>query len=502
VLDPLPVTRPVSTLSDPAVREPTRSIGLTRNAGPLVVAVASGLWALGYALVALDRYAEFRAGRVDHGFMVQAVWNTLHGRLLAGTSVAEETSRLGGHVDPILVLLAPGALVFPVAELLIVVQAVALAAGAVPVFALARRRLGSEIAGVLLGLVYLLNPWVAWQAYSDFQPVSLAIPLLLYAIWFLDSGRYLAFGISALLALMSGELIGLGFVGLGAWHGVSTRRWRIGLLIAGAGVAWTAACLWVVIPAVSGGHSQLYAHFEGVGGSPSALLRNVFTDPGAIADSLFSWRDIGYLALLAWPLLGVFVASPLLMAGAAPQLAVNLLSDWPATTSAKEHYASATIPYLLAATIFGLARLKSSRRRLAAAAIVFEAALLLTIAFAPWPGLAVADLARPFERNDRREALAAGIAIVPGDARVSATNTAGAHLSERRYIYSVPALATAEWVVIDRRDAYLPQFDDGRRKSFPRRLAAFEDRLRQSGRWRVRFNRDDVVVYRRAGSSD
>jgi uncharacterized membrane protein len=491
----------MTTVSDPAVREHARVLGGARHAGLLVVCLASGVWALAYGLLALGRYAEFRAGRVDHGFMVQAVWSTLHGRFLYGTSIGDEASRMAGHVDPILAVFAPVGLLVPIAELLAVAQVLALAAGAFPAYALARKRLRSEWAGVLLALVYLLNPWVAWQAHADFQPLSLAIPLLLYAIWFLDDGRYVAFAVSAALALACGELVGLGLIGLGAWHAVSTRRWRAGALIAGAGASWTAVCLWVVIPAVSGGTSPFYAHFEGVGGSPSALARTAVTDPGAILEALLGREDLGYLALVAWPLLGAFLLSPLLAAAAAPQLAVNLLSDWPATTSPREHYVSAVIPYLIAATIFGLARFRTVRRRTLAAAVVLEASLLLTIAFAPWPGLAVSDVARPFERNDRRDALAAAVGLVPADAAVTTTNALGAHLSERRYVYNVPALVNADWVLIDRRDAYLPQFDDGDTKSLPKRLAAFEERLRRSGAWRAVYEQADVVVYRRVQSA-
>jgi uncharacterized membrane protein len=266
--------------------------------------------------------------------------------------------------------------------------------------------------------------------------------------------------------------------------------------IGALGAGWTAACLWIVIPAASGGHvSPFYGHFEGVGGSPSGVLRTAFTEPGALVDALTSWRDVGYVAAISAPLLGLFLASPVLALGAAPQLTINLLSGWPATTSANQHYTSAILPYLVAATILGIGRMSTSRGRLVASGAVLEVSVLLTIAFAPWPGLALDDRAT-LDRNERREALSRAVDLVPGDAAVAATNAVGAHLSERRYIYSVPALGRAEWVVIDRKDTYLPQYDDGRIKRFPERLAQFERRLRLSGNWRRIYTRDDVVVYR------
>ena len=78
------------------------------------------------------------------------------------------------------------------------------------------------------------------------------------------------------------------------------------------------------------------------------------------------------------------------------------------------------------------------------------------------------------------------IGAVPGDAAVSATNTLGAHLSERRRIFSFPVLREARWVAVDlKRPSYL---DDATGKKF----AAAYARLRQDSRWRVVRAEDGV----------
>jgi hypothetical protein len=77
---------------------------------------------------------------------------------------------------------------------------------------------------------------------------------------------------------------------------------------------------------------------------------------------------------------------------------------------------------------------------------------------------------------------------------VSATNTLGAHLSERRRVFSFPVLGEARWVAVDRtRPSYRDQ--NGWRDRFEAALA----RLRASGRFEVVFDEDGVLVLRRSG---
>ena len=102
-------------------------------------------FAAGFGALAVLRHRAFDSGRFDLGNMTQAVWSTANGDLLSVTDVhGEQISRLGSHFDPILAALAPLWWIWPSPELLLVVQAGAVAAGALPVFWLARAHLDSE----------------------------------------------------------------------------------------------------------------------------------------------------------------------------------------------------------------------------------------------------------------------------------------------------------------------------------------------------------------------
>ena len=156
----------------------------------LVVWTAIAVWSAAmFATVRAD-YRGYRLGRFDLGNMTQAVWSSAHGHLLETTTITgDQVSRLAGHVDPILVLFAPLWLLAPSPLTLAAAQVVAVALGAPPVYWLGRRHLASERLGAVLAIAYLLYPWLAWTALDAVHPVTLAIPLLLYAVWFLDVDR-------------------------------------------------------------------------------------------------------------------------------------------------------------------------------------------------------------------------------------------------------------------------------------------------------------------------
>jgi uncharacterized membrane protein len=473
------------------------------HAGVLTVSAVMLAWDGALFLLVRERFVEFRLGRYDLGNMVQAVWSTAHGRPLEVTDgqTGAQLVRLGSHVDPILAALAPLWLVAPTPLALVAVQVVAVGLGALPVLWLARHHGASERAATLLALAYLAYPWTAWAACDVFHPVTLAIPLFLFSVWFLETRRLAAFGVCAVLVLATGELMGLSLAALGVWYALARRERRVGLAMAGVGVAWTLVALYVVVPHFSGGSSVFYGAFESVGGSPAGVLQTAATDPLAIATALSQGRDVLYLLVLALPVGAAFLLAPGMSAVALPALAVNLLSGFSAMTYPHLHYTAAVLPFLFAAIAIGLGRVSLEARRFRVAVVVLGLCVAGTVAAGPWPGQVGAAPSWYWgnaEPPERLETLRRAVAVVPDGAPVASTNRIGSHLAARRYAYTVRAIGAAEWIVVDVTDSWMPRQAGG--EPDPAALRELRARLERSGSWQRVFDEDGVQVFRKVGT--
>lgn len=479
-------------------RSGTRSLVRT-GPWPFVVWTAMAGWSLALVTIVRSDYLEFRLARFDLGNMVQAVWSTSHGRPLEMTdATGQQIIRLGSHVDPILVLFAPLWIVAPTPLTLATVQVVACALGALPVFWLARRHLESERAAALMALVYLTYPWLAWTAIDAVHPVTLAIPLVLFAIWFLDTGRFLLFAGCAVLVLATGELMGLSLAGLGLWYWLARGQRWVGLVIVGVGIAWTVVCLTAIVPGFRGDESPFYDRYASVGGSPVGVVRTAITDPGAVVSALSTSEDLLYLAYLTAPLAGASLLAPALSAVALPQLLVNGLADWSTTTDPRHHYVAGVLPFLFAGAVLGLTRVPpAGRTRVTAVILLVCVACALVVG--PWPravGAKPVGLDGTLPRTHVR-ALRMAILHVPENSPVAATNHIGSRLSARRHFYSVPTVGGAKWILLDTWDTWMPKSEARAEGRHPEVLRTFLNRIRASPRWRQEFGRDGVFVFER-----
>ena len=496
-----PWSKPVSL--GKAERSLAARIGAYARSHAAITTVLAAMvaWDAVLFLLVRRRFLEFRLPRYDLGNMVQAVWNTAHGHPLEITNgtTGEQMVRLGSHVDPILAALAPLWVLAPTPLLLVAVQVVAVGLGALPVFWLARRHLESERAATFVALTYLAYPWTAWAACDVFHPVTLAIPGFLFCIWFLDTRRFGAFSGCAVLVLGTGELMGLPLGALGIWYAVTRRAWRSGAAIAGVGFGWTLFALYVVVPHFSGASSAFYGAFEDAGGSPSGIARTAVTDPLALLAVVAGGNHLVYVLVLAAPLGGAFLLAPGMAAVALPALGVNLLSDFSAMTYPHLHYVAGVVPFLIAAVAIGIGRLRAARIHVATLVLVLS--LVGAVAAGPWPGQLGAAPDWYWGSQvpaSRVAALTRATAISPDRARVATTNRLGAHLSARRYVYSLPAISSAQWVVIDSSDTWVPRRIGGTVDADA--LRALRARLERAPHWSKVFDEQGVLVFRRLGT--
>jgi len=449
-----------------------------------VVYTGAAIYAALFVAAAVIHYLVFKTPRGDLGNMVQAIWNTLHGHFLEATTASgHQRDRLGFHVDPFLLLFVPLLWIWSSPLLLPIVQVLAVTSGALPVFWLARKHLGSSRAGAHFAFAYLLYPATQFQAFTtadSFHAVSLAVPLVLFAVWFLDEDRLVAFAAVGLLAFTTKEEIPLAVGCLGIWYAIRKGRPLVGVGVFATGLAVTLVdVLWVIPHFSSSGVDPFLGRYRAVGGTPHGVVHKLFSDPGAFVHAVASGHHALYLGLLLVPFLGLALFEPLLLLGAVPDLAINLLSNHPAQTSIAWHYTAGIVPFIVAASILGAARFNRHPAGLSLGVLAGTAAVALFSPIYVLSGDAQA-LGSPLV-----SAKAHAVGLIPAGVPVSASNQLGGHLSERRRIYTFPYAVHSHWIIVDTND---PAFHD---------TAALERKLRKyetDKAWRTIFSSHDVIV--------
>jgi uncharacterized membrane protein len=449
---------------------------------------AAALFSLLFVAAAIVELRAFQGQRLDLGDMVQAVWSTAHGHFLRVTTPRGDAFvRLGVHADPFLALLAPLWWIWPSPLMLLVVQIVAVASGALPVYWLARKRLGDARAAAGFAAVYLLYPATQYNAltYAGPHAVSFAVPLILFAVWFLDNDRLVPFAVTAVLAAATKEEIGLAVGCLGIWYAVSHGRRLVGATIFALGLAVTLVDFFVVIPHFAPpGVAPFQQRYAGVGGTPGGIAHTLLTHPGTIVGTVATSPKLGFLALLLVPLLGLWLLEPLLLLGALPDLAIDLLSSKPQQTMIEYHYTAGIVPFIVVAAVLGASRVRAVHRtRLAAYALAVTA--FLAVGHTPLR-VAFQDLPAARSSSPLHEAKAHALSLVPGGVPVSATNEFGGYLSDRSLLYTFPHIGRARWAIVDSGDPAYSSYD-----------YRVIGRLRAKHGWRVVYASHGVEVLRK-----
>jgi uncharacterized membrane protein len=452
-----------------------------------------------FVFAALLHFLVFKTGRFDNGNMVQAIWNSLHGHVLETTTLdGHQSSRLGSHVDPFLLVLAPLFWIWSSPLLLPVVQALAVSSGALPVFWLARKHLGSSGTAARFAFAYLLYPATQFNAFTNldgFHAVSMAVPLVLFAVWFLDEDRLVVFSLLALLAASTKEEMPLAVGCLGIWYAVRRGRRLFGFSVFAVGLALTLFnFLWVIPHFSPSGADPFAGRYRAVGGTPTGIAHKLFTDPTAFLHAVASGHKATFLALLFIPFLGLCLLEPLLLLGAVPDLAINLLSSKGEQTTITYQYAAGIVPFVVAASVFGAIRFKRQGGRLSL--LVLTAVACVAI-FSPILFL-IRDV--PALGSPMRAAEARALRLIPAGAPVSASNVLGGYLSERHYIATFPYVRRARWIVVDAND---PSYATTARARSSGVYLDFKRTLRRyeaDEHWRHVFSSHGIIVLHRLGA--
>jgi uncharacterized membrane protein len=418
--------------------------------------VALGLGAVYSALyIALSvlRHESYHSFGFDLGLFNQVFWNTTQGRMFESTmsqALPVPHSLLGDHFSPVILILMPFYFAFPHPETLLVLQTLALALGAWPVYLLAKLKLPAGYAPLWV-LAYLLFVPLAYINLYDFHEVAFSVAPLGFALYYLERGRRGLFLLSLLFTFLVKEEMALIGIGFGAYVLLGKRDWKLGLGVLAGSLLAFAAVIQLVIPFFAGGHSYPYIglRYAQVGGSPGGILRTLVTDPLRIARALLQPKKIYFLVAIVGPVLGLSALAGWASLVLLPTLGYLLLSNYEPQYSFTSQYSAPLIPLVVGTSILALARLRESAHRPVMAAVVVSS-LVFSWAFGDMPFSRKFDPSL-YSAQSRYASFVPQLTQIAPDARVSAENGLPSHLSERRYIYDygLEGVQDAEWVVLD-----------------------------------------------------
>jgi uncharacterized membrane protein len=396
-----------------------------------IVAALSLLHAVWMIWIAYDLHYGLGTFSYDVGLYDQGVWLMSRGHEPFVTFMGRNL--LGDHASLIMLFLVPVYWVAPGVMTLLVVQALVVAAGTVPIYLLAKRLLNSGVMACGAALMWLANPALNGGAMENFHPdsfLALFIPMTLYAAF---TQSWKLFAAAVLLSVLVKEDVLLVMVPIGLFVAWRFDR-RRGLIAALASVVVTILGMFVMMRHLIGVPTRngWRIPFGGVSG----FIKETFTNPTNVMNHLMSEDRPMYLFKMMAPFAGLFFAAPSVALLAVPVLASNVVSTFWYQHQIEYHYSIVVVPLLLIATLVAIAKLNKQWRPIAMALTV----MCSLVTFVAW-GI------HPLATNPRA-ALTAGspfaqsgleiIKGIPDDSVVSAYDPLTAHLGHRRQIYFFP----------------------------------------------------------------
>jgi uncharacterized membrane protein len=346
-------------------------------------------YVLFFSAYSLQRHATFNTFAADLSYIDQPMWNTLHGRFLERTLDDRQVSRVAEHLEPIIVPVALTYEVWDDVRAILIIQTLALALGALPVYWIAREQMAGLAAGrpglrpdwmaLAFVLVYLMFPALQAANVADFHADPFVVAPLLFAFWYASQRRYRAMWAWAVVAMLVKETLPTLTLMLGSYLFLSrdsgdalsglakpglmpswlTRRRRHGLALMALSLAWFYVATFLIVAPLArqvyGTQGPIYlsSRYAWPGGGLNGLLSQAagalasLAEPGRIRYLLGLFASVGWLALLApeYLLLGL------------PVLLANTFSNFAGQYSGEQHYSAPLAPIFVIAAIYGFRRL-------------------------------------------------------------------------------------------------------------------------------------------------
>jgi uncharacterized membrane protein len=412
-----------------------------------------------YSTISVAKLERLGTGSFDLGIFEQAIRHYAHLQAPIVDLEGAGHNFLGDHWNPAIAVFAPFYRLFPTPVTLLVGQALVIALAVVPITRAGMRHLG-RWPGVAVGLAFGISYGIQGAVNFEVHGVSLAVPLLAFALEAFLAGRWKVVVAWAAPLVLVQEDLGVTVAALGlVLVLVGARRWGMGL--AAFGLASFALTMTVLIPYFSRGDKESrLSVLASQSGKGDSLLHRIFVLPVDVATS--EPRVITLLLLL---LVTAFLStqSPLLIV-VLPTLAWRFISTDQNFWGQSFHYDLVLMPIVFAALVDGVRRARRDSWQVLRWYAQSAPTVALLVGLFLCTRYPFKDLVNPatYQPSPRAHAADLVLSKIPNDATVESDLGLIAKLTNRTRVFYVGSAAPVvpQFVLIDDKAGWNPPLPD------------------------------------------
>jgi uncharacterized membrane protein len=500
--------------------------------------VSLGVFSAVMSYLTVVKYYTFHVTGWDLGVFSQSLYTTLnsHGFFVNNLEMG---SHFHVHFQPILILCLP---VFAICQnpvTLLILQAIVVALGAVPLYLLTIRELENKTYGLALSILYLLYPALYGACFFDFHPEAFTPLLGFTVLYFFRGKRWGAYFASLVLLLSVKEDMAIIAVSIGL-YGLATelksllkkkinRKAIMSVATVALGVIWLFSSLYAVSWFVrSEGYSELwnsgYTHHTGnvygnLGGEGGVMgvISSLLRDPVKIFTQLayLPSEKLAFFATLFLPVcMLAFLDFPAVLLFLPTLLEFTLASN-PSYFSILYHYPFQLTPLIFVAAVYGIKKLSAgyagfpSRKEIVRPVLCIMLVGSLVTLFLTVP-IIVNWWGAPLTVDDGNWARNRLVSLIPLAENPSVLTQSNyfPHVSASAYSYAYWNITKVDYILIDVSSNWYSHHDPAPAEyvaKFGEQTAPFAERIGnylQSGEFGLLGQVETALLYKRGYSGN
>ncbi|MBR1393266.1 MAG: DUF2079 domain-containing protein [Ruminococcus sp.] len=363
-------------------------------------------------------------------------------------------SHFAVHFSPVFYLLLPAYALLPDPRTLLIMQALVVVSGVIPLVLICRRHSLSQPTVCAFAVIYTLYPCFAGGCFYYLHENNFLAPLILWLIYFCERGKPLPKLVFLLLLLTVKEDAAVYAAVISLYFLFTDKNYKCNLSMLSISVIYFLTVTYFLARFGDGVMTGRYDNYIYDGsGSLITVILAVIKDPVYVISQCFTRAKLIFILQMLLPLgfLPFITREPRRLILAIPFLLINLMTDYQYQFNISFQYcfgSGAMLIYMSAVNFSELRRPKLLLNALCCS---------LIIAFGLyWHRLDYFDAYR--DATEQRESVSRALALIPDDASVAASTFFVAELSQRAELYELERTShQTEYYVLDLRydnDAY------------------------------------------------